>query len=414
MEMQEKGFKPNKVTYTTLMKFYVATKNGKKAVGIIKLMKKRGVEINCLAFKTLLTLYVKQGDDRAALRVFKKMKNNGVQPDATSVKMLILLYLSKEDGEAALAVLKDRTEFGDVQHEVGTYNALLSYFVKTHNDAAVLEVLKEIHTAGQQTDECTKHILISLLNTYCNNENADAAKELFNQMQANGLKRDVVAYTIMINLFVLKEDYRAALEMFEQMQANGVQPNEVTYNTLVNLYVRMGDGESALRVLEQMLKADCKPNQVTFTTLLNFFVKVKNQQAALKVVELIKKEDNLDEITIQVILDYYVEAKLLKKADQLFDSFFGSSFEVKKEKGKDTLDCHKWSNGAACMMVRKYLKSPNRKNSFLIVTGVGLHSKTKRKYEMKHKVFQFLEEFYPQYKWKQTDIYGSFLVERAE
>lgn len=411
-EMQAKGCKPNKVTYTTLMKFYVVTHNGQKAVDIIKLMKRNGVEIDCLAYKTLLTLYVKQGDEPAALRVFKKMKKNGVQPDAMSVKMLMLLYLSKEDGEAALDALKGRTEAGVVQHEVRTYNTLLSFFVKTHNRAAIIDVLKEMQAAGQQPDECTYHTLISLLTHYSNTGNEDAAKELFNQMPENGVQRDVIAYTIMINLFVQKDEDHAAIEIFEQMQANGVQPNEVTYNTLVNLYVRTGDGELALMVLNQMLEAGCKPNQVTFTTLLNFYVKMKDQKAALKVVEQMEKEGNLDEITVQVIIDYYVEAKLLKKADLLFDSFFQSSFTVKSEKGKDMLDCHDWSSGAACMIVRKYLKSSDRKNSFYIVTGVGLHSRSKLKYEMKHKVIQFLEEFYPHYIWKETDIFGRFLVEK--
>ena len=141
------------------------------------------------------------------------------------------------------------------------------------------------------------------------------------------------------------------------MKDVGLRPNEVTYTSLIDLFVKQNDPEGAFELLREMKNFGLRPNEVTYN----------------------------------VLIELYINNNDLEMAGNVFDNRL--QFHLKQEKGCDVLDCHELSHGAACIMLYKYLNSESKKTSFIIVTGIGKHSKNK--YEMKQAIILFLGKHFP-------------------
>ena len=75
------GVKPDVVTFTTLMKLYVDTKDAKGAETVLERMTQTGVKPDVVTFSSLLKLYVDRKDAKGAEKVLESMTRAGVKPD---------------------------------------------------------------------------------------------------------------------------------------------------------------------------------------------------------------------------------------------------------------------------------------------------------------------------------------------
>ncbi len=62
-----------------------------------------------------------------------------------------------------------------------------------------------------------------------------------------------------------------ALQLFERMQQEGCRPNVVTYNSLIAACAHGAHWEDAERCFQQMLAEGCSPDGITYSALITAF-----------------------------------------------------------------------------------------------------------------------------------------------
>ena len=106
------GVKPDVVTFSTLMKPYVDTKDAKGAETVLERMTQADVKSDMRTFTTLLQLYVDTKDAKGAETVLERMTQTGVKPDVVTFSSLLKLYVDRKDAKGAEKVLESMTRAG--------------------------------------------------------------------------------------------------------------------------------------------------------------------------------------------------------------------------------------------------------------------------------------------------------------
>src|SRR3984893_3638900 len=97
-----------------------------------------------------------------------------------------------------------------------------------------------------------------------------------------------------------------------------------------------------------------------------------------------------DEVTYNLLINLLVKHDRLNEALSLFNSQF-SIHNYMRENAK-SLDIHSLSQGAAFIALCIFIKSYWKDDSFILITGKGLHSQNKNLYEMKNFIAKKIRE----------------------
>jgi pentatricopeptide repeat protein len=202
-------------------------------------------------------------------------------------------------------------------------------------------------------------------------EDLKGALALLKDMKAAGLKPDEVTYTTLMQLYVKKEDLKGALALLEDMKAAGIKPDEVTYTTLMQLHVKLEDLKGALALLEDMKETGIEPDKVTYNTLMQLHVKLEDLKGALALLEDMKATDiKPDEVTYNIFIDLLIKIDQLDEAKAVFLSHL-SMDQLINEQG---LNVHGLSHGAAFTALTIFIETYWESDSFILITGKGIHS----------------------------------------
>jgi len=95
----------------------------------------------------------------------------------------------------------------------------------------------------------------------------------FKEMEASGLRGDVVSFCSVMNAHAKTGDFAKANDTFALMVSRGVSPNERAYSILIDAYAQWGHVDKAFQVLQDMESraedgSSCMPNAVTYSSLI--------------------------------------------------------------------------------------------------------------------------------------------------
>lgn len=178
------------------------------------------------------------------------------QADVMSVEDLVqyIKRLSKAD------ILPERV-FSSLQHlDSRAVALLLKDLSRAGHDARSFQIfdflrrLPDRHLLKHLCDVFTYTATISLCSSP---QHVDRAMELFSEMGARGIERNVHTYTALMNVCIKCGKLPAALKVFHSMRAEGCTPNVVTYNTLIDVHGKLGQWDKAVDVI-QMMKAQVR------------------------------------------------------------------------------------------------------------------------------------------------------------
>ncbi len=130
----------------------------------------------------------------------------------------------------------------------------------------------------------------------------------------------------------------------------------------------------------------------TYNSLINLFMKKEDVKGAYAVFEEMKAKGVLpNELTYHSLIDLLVKHDCLEQAEVLFSS----KLSIKKHMRQGSLDLHGLSHGAAFIALSIFIKSHWDNDSFLLITGKGLHSYSKDLYQMRDFMIEKLKEKIP-------------------
>lgn len=330
-----------------------------KELGVPPVIGRRSSVVDLISYNKQIATAAREKDIQKTRQIFNSVLAEGLQPNAYSYTPLIQVTGQLEGEQAARTVLDEMRERG-IRPTLIAYNMQLSFYVKKEQEAKALEI--------------------------------------WEMMKKDGVKPDKFTYTTLLNLYVRKREEERALEVFEMMQKEGIKPDEVTYNVLINLYIKLGRFKDAFTCVTMMREEGLKPTAVTYATLLDFHLKKGQTKQALHVLEMMDQDEIVpDEVTIQLLINLLVAVDKIELAQELFNEEMMHS-HISVEGQTEVLDCHGLSHGGACILLKKYVDKRQETSFFIVISGIGKHSKSKEKFLMQHVILAFVQSQCPHLK----------------
>lgn len=292
-QMPHEGMKPNITTWNTMISGYAQKGEGHEALRLLHAMKQGGIEPNSVTWNALIGGYAQHGLCENALNLYQQMQEEGSEPDY--VTFLCILRASskmetfeKEMQDQAIQLIEAcsthgiisgsspvdmarsspvdmaRSVFNKLQRRpVKAWNAMIAAYAEQGNGLKALHLFKQMQQEGIQPNNVTfvstlkacsgasnldqgklMHAAVvesgfdmdtfigsTLIDTYAKCGSLSNARTVFDCL----LKRDVVAWTVMIAGYTQHGHNVAALDLFDRMQWEGIEPNRVTFLFLLKV-----------------------------------------------------------------------------------------------------------------------------------------------------------------------------------
>ncbi|KAH9319155.1 hypothetical protein KI387_020924, partial [Taxus chinensis] len=224
-QLLETGMKPNEITLAIVLK---VSKSLDQAKQLHAHMIKSVFEDNLSLVSDVVTMYGRCGGIDDARQVFDKMTPR----DVVLCTAMLAAYTQKGYIEESLKLFIQMQHEG-VKPNQFTYPTVLSACASL----ASPEVGKQVHThtikIGVVSDLFVGNGLVDM---YFKCGNVDSAQKAFNRMP----KQDIVIWNAMIAGYVQHEYAEAALQLFEEMQQFGIKPNHITFVNVLSACSQLG------------------------------------------------------------------------------------------------------------------------------------------------------------------------------
>ncbi|KAF3665467.1 putative folate-biopterin transporter 8, chloroplastic-like [Capsicum annuum] len=220
------GVVPDEFTYSSIVKILGELGdlvNGRSVHGRCV---RNGVVLDCVVGNSLMAMYGKCGGFQDSLKVFDEMPYRNV----SSFNVVISGYMSVKEGvldEKLWDFVKDML-FEGWEFDAFTVSMLLSLCGEVKKNWCYG---KELHCYivrnGLEDDFVVSsdvHLGCCLIDMYAKSSRVEFGRRVFDRLK----RRNVFAWTAMINGYVLNGDFDEALVLFRQMQVEGVEPNKVS------------------------------------------------------------------------------------------------------------------------------------------------------------------------------------------
>lgn len=321
----------------------------------------RGVQVHSLALKTgfyswvyvanaLITMYWKNSSD-VGFEAWKVFDNTEFR-NIVTYNSMIAGFCTHECGYKAMSFFITMCRDGFRLDRA----TLLSLVSSLHggdegNDYLMgLQCCLQLHCVGIKTGLALDVGLVTaLVKAYCTlGGEVDDCNKLF--LETNGLRRDVVLWTGIMNAFV-ERDPRQALSLFNQSRREGIFPDSYVYSTilkacagfvterhasaghcqvikagfvdvialenaLIHAYARCGSINKAKLVFDEMELRDI----VSWNSMLKAYAMHGKAEVALKLFE--QMDVKADEATFVALLSACSHAGLVDEGTMIFDSMY--------------------------------------------------------------------------------------------
>ncbi|XP_030970079.1 pentatricopeptide repeat-containing protein At2g38420, mitochondrial-like [Quercus lobata] len=109
-------------------------------------------------------------------------------------------------------------------------------------------------------------------------------EKVLNQMKVDGIKPDIVCYTMAFKGAIVEEDFGKADDTFDELLVLGLVPDVCTYNVYIYGLCKQNSMEAGIKVIGSMEGLGCKPNVITYNRLLDAFSKAGGLSMSRKLV----------------------------------------------------------------------------------------------------------------------------------
>ncbi|KAL8088451.1 hypothetical protein AgCh_038294 [Apium graveolens] len=249
--MSKRGYPSSVISYTALMEAYGKGGQYNKAEAIFRRMQSSGPEPSAVTYQIIFKTFVEGDKFKEAEEIFETLLNKDESPCKPDQKMFhMMIYMHKKAGNyekarKLFALMAER----DIQHTTVTYNSLMSY-----------------------------------------ETNYKEVANIYDQMQRDGLRPDVVSYALLISAYGKARREEEALAVFEEMLDAGVRPTQKAYNILLDAFAISGMVEQARTIFKSMRRDRCTPDLYSYSTMLSAYVNASDMDGAEKFFRRIKHD----------------------------------------------------------------------------------------------------------------------------
>lgn len=401
--MEEKGIKPNSITWNTLLRCLlkevkdatktVSAEKVKEAESIISNMEDLGL-VNTISYNTMISILSKSklpdAAERSAVwlnRMIERFASTGdekIQPDSCSFNSVIHAYANNPRVSAAAPQRAKMAE------------KLINRMEKSFQSGENVQVKPDVVSYS------------AVINAYAraaefDKECATRAMDILNRMVEmyergdKDVKPNKKTYTSVINAFARTGEAVAADNLLTKMKEyhalgdTSLKPDTICYSSVIDGYARVGGEEAAFRAEELLHEMenlynqgdiDVKPNTRTYRSAITALGKSRQPRAAEKAEQILEEMEYISSygakdlapntICYNCVIDAYARGKSIGKAyraELLLEKMLEESEKGNSSIRPDTITFNSVINAAA----RSFGDSNVRREAYLI--GLGAFKK---------------------------------------
>ncbi|OMO84457.1 Protein prenyltransferase, alpha subunit [Corchorus capsularis] len=312
--MVGKGYKPDVVLCTRMIKGFFNGRNVEKAIRVMEILEKYG-EPDVFAYNALISGFCKINRLDFANRVLDRMRRRGISPDVVTYNIMIGSFCSRGKLDSAYKVM-DQLLKDNCKPTVITYTILIEAHMLQGGITEAMKLLDEMVLRGLRPDMFTYNTIIRGM---CKDGMLDKAFEFVRSLKARGCQLDVISYNNLLRALLNQGKWVEGEKLMTEMVSRGCEPNVVTYSILISSLCREGKVEEAVNVLKMMKDRGLKPDAYSYDPLISAFCKEGRLDLAIEFLDYMISDGCLPDI-----VNYNtVLATLCKngKADQALEIF---------------------------------------------------------------------------------------------
>lgn len=297
--MEFEGFKPNCVTWTSLLSSHARCGLYNETMEFFQVMRRRGVEISAESVAVVLSVcgdmdgvqwgkeihgYVIRGgyEDYLFLKnaligtygkkheyvgdahkIFSEIKNKNL----VSWNALISSYAESGLCDEAYAVFlqleKLKLNVGSpVRPNVISWSAVISGFASKGCGEVSLELFRRMQLAKVAANCIT---ISSVLSVSAELAALNSGRELHGYAVRNLMNDKILVGNGLINMYMKCGVFKKGHLVFDNLKGRDL----ISWNSLIGGYGMQGLGENALRTFDEMIKAGMRPDNITFVAVLS-------------------------------------------------------------------------------------------------------------------------------------------------
>lgn len=321
IETLDKRFKPDIVTYTSVLTSYAHSNDPdslNKAERLLKRIESKyhgGDEYarpNKICYTAFLVTLARKGRSPEAAkkaeetitkmeRLFEESGDDSFRPDSQAYNTVIDVWvksgspLSVERAKFWLNRMEEKSNNGDifVKPNIRTYTSVINAFrnnMKDHCNIVceeaenILKLVEEKYSKGDlelAPDEFLYTCVINLWGRSRSRQKAKRAREILKRMEKQKVEPNTVTYTSVLNacehtngdVDSKAEALRIALETFSIMQkSQHIKPNNITFRTIISTVGRLVENQNHTQrnnIISKLFELCCEAGQVDEIVLKN-------------------------------------------------------------------------------------------------------------------------------------------------
>lgn len=309
---QEKGMKPDNLTFPFVLKACAKTYAPKEGEQMHNLVIKLGFLLDIFVSNSLIHLYAACGDLVCARSVFDEM----LVKDVVSWNSLIGGYSQRNRFKEVLAlfelmqaeevqadkvtmvkVISACTHLGDwsmadcmvryiernhIEVDVYLGNTLIDYYCRIGQLQSAEKVFSQMKDKNTVT-------LNAMITAYAKGGNLVSAKKIFDQIP----NKDLISWSSMICAYSQASHFSDSLELFRQMQRAKVKPDAVVIASVLSACAHLGALDLGKWIHDYVRRNNIKADTIMENSLIDMFAKCGCMQEALQVFTEMEEKDTL-------------------------------------------------------------------------------------------------------------------------
>ncbi|KAF9603595.1 hypothetical protein IFM89_037094 [Coptis chinensis] len=368
VEMQQKGFKPDKYVYgsvlgscghnskalhaqiyksgcsmnvyvmTALLDAYASTGNLNGAYLVFSRMSER----NIVAWNTMISAYIENQCIKEGLQLFMQMGENGISPDEYTIAIMIKAMTVQSE-------IAECKQFHVIAVKSGYYtdasigNALITMYSKHGKVSYSLQALKNIskpdliswnamiqsHAQNRRYDEALALFLdmklsgiepdvftfIGILTTCTNIGCLGTGKIVHGNLIKSGLVVDAFVGSSLVDMYAKSGVVSDAKRAFDEIE----QKDPTTWNSMILGLAQNGHGHKGLELVCLMMQENLEPDNFTFASLLSGCADTMAVQQGRQVHSLILKSRLTTDVPLaNALITMYASFGSINEAEQVF------------------------------------------------------------------------------------------------
>lgn len=360
-ELKRLGCKPNSSNLYTMINIQAKYADEEDAVKTLDDMKRIGCQYSSV-LGTLLQAYERAGRiDRVPL-ILKGSFYEHVLANQTSCSILVMTYVKHCLVDDAIKVLREK-HWKDTIFEDHLNHLLICSCKELGHLGNAVKIYSQM-----PNQKPNLHIMCTMIDIYGTLGKFHEAKTLYLTLKSSGLPLDMIAFSIVVRMYVKSGSLNDACSVLETMdeQKNivpdiylfldmlriyqqcgmldklqdlyyrilkaGLTWDSEMYNCVINCCAHALPVDELSRLFDEMLLRGFTPNTITFNVMLHVYGKSRLFRKARKVLWLARKQGLVDVISYNTIIAAYGQSKdfrkMLSTVQQMQFNGFSISLEV--------------------------------------------------------------------------------------